>query len=275
MYPPVNRMPMRYLPALPPWMLLIALALLSAFCRPANRSKPVSAAPDSLPLSPEAMREKLRTGIDFVARGQSPDWSLEMDLDEIIRFSAATGEKINTPSVAGIPLMDVAAISYRAQTEAGTLAIIIYEQACTDGWADETVTKKVEVTLNEKRYRGCGQFTYDYRLQDIWALESINRQPISLASGQERPWLELNLKQKRVYGHTGCNSFNGLAEVQGTGIRFSRMASTLKACLDQDPGFEDRYLSSLTNRRVGYTLEPLKLHLQVSEDSLYTFRKVD
>lgn len=50
----------------------------------------------------------------------------------------------------------------------------------------------------------------------------------------------------RASGSTGCNSFSGTYDVSGDRISFGRLASTRRACLDQNANQqEQRYLSAL------------------------------
>ena len=50
----------------------------------------------------------------------------------------------------------------------------------------------------------------------------------------------------RASGSTGCNSYSGTYQVRGDNISFSRLASTRRACLDQNANQqEQRFLSTL------------------------------
>jgi len=53
-------------------------------------------------------------------------------------------------------------------------------------------------------------------------------------------------EDNRATGSTGCNSFSGTYQVRGDNISFSRLASTRRACLDQNANEqEQRFLSTL------------------------------
>lgn len=70
-------------------------------------------------------RELFNKGIDFAAGGTDPSWSLEIDFDKVIRFSAQDGFVLNTPPVTGTKDMDANVTFYHARTEEGELRITI------------------------------------------------------------------------------------------------------------------------------------------------------
>lgn len=252
----------------------LALLVLGLACQPRRPIGIQTRIPDSTMLHPDRFRDKFEEGIDFIASGTEPFWGLEIDLDQFMRFATLGGDSIKTPPAAGEPMAAANAIRYQAQTAACTLRVVVFNQPCTNGISGEELPKKVEVTLNDKRYSGCGRYLYDYRLHDIWVLERINGQPVTPADyARGLPQLEFLPAQQKVIGHTGCNSLNGSMEVQGKRIYFGRLATTRMACPDN--GFEGRYVQSLENKLHRYAIEEGRLHLYVSTDTRYQYRKVD
>jgi len=67
-------------------------------------------------------------------------------------------------------------------------------------------------------------------------LVELMGQPVTLAEdSQARIHLFLSSSDSTASGYAGCNSFSGTFEIQdGSRIRFSKMASTLRACLDME-----------------------------------------
>jgi len=50
------------------------------------------------------------------------------------------------------------------------------------------------------------------RLNDLWILETIREKSIDrvlLSQKLKRPYLEIHLAEKRIFGHEGCNDFSG------------------------------------------------------------------
>ncbi len=220
------------------------------------------------------LQEKVMSGIDFIATGNEPFWGLEMSYDSFIKFTTADGDSVLVPWVEGIRLQDVAATGYRAEVEGGQLSIVVYDEKCVDDMSGIERPKKVEVLFKDQKYSGCGRFTYDYRLHDIWVLESINDKKLNASDfAKGLPRLEFNTTENRLTGHGGCNNFNGTIEVQGRKIKTGRFMSTRMACPNLDT--EIQLLSSITSREIPYTLESMKLKLQLGADSLLVLKKVD
>ncbi len=217
---------------------------------------------------------------DFTASGTEPFWSLEIDFSKSMHFKTISGFEITTPVPKGVKAMDANVTRYAAETEQGMLTVQIAKQDCINDMSgkksDHSVTVDVKNNIDKDftTYKGCGQYFSDYRLHDIWVLESINDKklkPVNFMKGL--PQLELNLTEKKVFGHTGCNNLNGSFEVQGKKISFGTMITTKMACSNME--FESSYLNSLSRRTVSYEIKPGKLHLQVTSDSVFIYRKTD
>lgn len=220
------------------------------------------------------LQEKVLSGIDFIATGNEPFWGLEMSYDSLIKFTTADGDSILVPWVDGIRLQDVAATGYRTEVESGQLSIVVYDQKCVDDMSGLERPKKVEVLFKDQKYAGCGRFTYDYRLHDIWVLESVNDKKLNASDFTKGlPRFEFNTSENRLTGHGGCNNFNGTIEVQGRKIKTGRFMSTKMACPNLDT--ENQLLASISNREIPYTMENMKLKLQLGADSLLVLKKVD
>lgn len=219
-------------------------------------------------------RDQFDQGADFIAKGNEPFWSLEISEGKGLHFKTPDGKGITTPPISPIRLMDVAASSYRYQQQSTAITAIVYDQACTDDMSGEQFSHKVEVTVNEQRYKGCGTWLSDYRLHDIWVLNSMNGQavdPKGLLKGA--PFLEINLNTGSILGHGGCNNIRGRIEPLGHKIRFSKIASTLMAC--PDLAFEARYLEALQDKTFTYTFSNMVLQLKAEPDVVLEYRKVD
>lgn len=225
-------------------------------------------------------RDTLKNGIDFKATGNEPFWSLEINFDKSMHFNTLNGIDIITPVPEGVKAMDANVTRYRAQTEQGELIVQIAKQECTNDMSGKK--SDYSVTVNYKRnndkdyqnYKGCGAYLSDYRLNDIWVLESVNNKPIDKEKFKNKiPSLEFNLAEKRVSGNGGCNIFSGQIELLGKKIKFGNLASTMMAC--EDMKFETVYLKGLTNHTLPYHITPRQLHLQFNSDSVFVYKKVD
>lgn len=77
-----------------------------------------------------------------------------------------------------------------------------------------------------------------------WTVYSVNN---TMVTGEERPYISLDLAQNRFYGNNGCNYINGDLTVGLSGaISFTNMISTMKMC--QDDRFQ--YLINLALDKV-------------------------
>ena len=56
----------------------------------------------------------------------------------------------------------------------------------------------------------------------------------------------------RASGSTGCNSYNGTFQIRGLGIKFSRLISTKRACLDQNANQQERRFLAALESADGY-----------------------
>lgn len=226
------------------------------------------------------LKEKLDAGIDFTASGTEPFWSLEIDFDKQMHFKNVSGFEMFTPVPEGAKAADANVTRYRAVTERGELIVQLAQQPCVNDMSGDTSAYTVTVDVKNNtdeghtRYKGCGNYTVDYRINDIWILERINNTALKREDFMKGlPQLEINLAQKKAFGHTGCNNMNGAAEVQGKRLSFGVFATTRMACPNMD--FEVGYINSLQRRAVPYKIEPGTLLLQVAADTVYTYRKID
>lgn len=92
-----------------------------------------------------------------------------------------------------------------------------------------------------------------------WVPIRIGDRDVTVAEGQQEPWLELDPHTHRVTGSGGCNRINGGYEAGNQTLRFSGMASTRMACPALDT--ETAFLKGLDDTR-RYRVEGRTLELQ-------------
>ncbi len=109
-------------------------------------------------------------------------------------------------------------------------------------------------------------------LHDIWALETIDGEKVDIdESIKEMPRLEIFVEEERVYGNTGCNSFNCKVNIEENKISFSDVIATEMAC----PGdLEKNFLSALQTVD-NYKIEKLRLFMFEGNSKRLVFRKID
>lgn len=70
----------------------------------------------------------------------------------------------------------------------------------------------------------------EFSINSEWTIYSVRG---NLVSGEERPYVTIDLPAKRFYGNNGCNYINGGLEVApGRELRFTNIVSTMKMCQD-------------------------------------------
>ena len=273
--------------------LLIVFGFALAVCTPArqeSRRPPAAGKTGSLPPAearavagpdtPARWDAQRRKGVDFVAMGTEPFWSLTMDHQGQMRFrTVAEGESLNAPIPPPSQAQDAPVVRYRTVTEAGELVVTIAQQACTNEMSGEafaytvTVRAKTKPSQEAREFTGCGIYLGDYRLHDIWGLESVNGQAVVTAQfPQQKPYVELNLVRQQVLGFAGCNEFSGSLTPERASLRFGPLPSTRISCPALK--FEQQFLDILTGRAFTYRLENRRLMLENRVDTL-VFRKVD
>ena len=115
------------------------------------------------------------------------------------------------------------------------------------------------------------QETTNQLINDIWVLEFIKGVDYNPKSSQERPMIEIHLKDKRVSGNTGCNNMNGTVVVEENQIEFSDIITTKMFCAES---IEQEFLIAL-GKSNNYKIDKMKLYLYEDENEIMIFQKVD
>ncbi|CAM1364740.1 DUF4377 domain-containing protein [Tenacibaculum xiamenense] len=112
-------------------------------------------------------------------------------------------------------------------------------------------------------------------LNDIWVLTHLNGTPISIKSENERPQMEINLSENRVFGKGACNRFNGsIKKLSGNTLNFDeRMMSTKMMC--QNMKLEDSFFRALAETN-SYQIKNNNLHFfNGDKKEIVRLKKVD
>lgn len=262
-----------------PLFMIITIGIVLLGCQPAREKKEAETAHESEAppeRNPAVFKERFDRGVDFAATGNEPFWSVDIDFDGSIHFKNMEGAELVVPTPPGEKAADADATRYSASNENGSITVQLIREECTDtmsGFVSEFVTR-VEVTFPDAEpitYEGCGQYLSDERLEGDWQLERINETQLDSADFMKGlPQLSFDLSEKRVSGHTGCNNVAGSIEVQGQRIAFAPMIATKMACPGME--FEQDYLRWFAGS-VAYAIQENRLHLMVSPDSTFIYRK--
>ncbi|MEO9257507.1 MAG: copper resistance protein NlpE N-terminal domain-containing protein [Crocinitomicaceae bacterium] len=217
----------------------------------------------------------------FRGTGTEPFWNIEMKKNGELYFSCLKEEnqnfKFDTSRTK--PLKDGFGIIYQANSADATIMAILTKGTCSDGMSETEYTYKVEVHFKktadkaETIYNGCGFYMADYRLHDIWALESIDGKPIDKAALKMGvPTMEIDLVKNHVSGFAGCNQYGGDIKLGQSVITFSSVYSTKMACDNLD--VENQFLQAISEKTMSFILEKGFLTLK-SGNSSVVLKKVD
>lgn len=121
------------------------------------------------------------------------------------------------------------------------------------------VIKKIETSID----------TMTCVINDIWVLKKIEGEMID----KNAPTLTIDLREKRAYGHSGCNRYHtSISLFENQSLKFGMIASTKMYCPNID--IENSFLNAL-QKCDHYNIKDGHLHLMQGGKTLLTFLKVD
>ncbi|MCX7551631.1 META domain-containing protein [Xanthomarina sp. F2636L] len=213
----------------------------------------------------------------FVASGTEPNWNLEIFSDLVV-FKTPK-DSIKLPHSEPVLAMDANVKLYKFSTEAHQINIQIVQKQCNNKMSEKERPYAVSVDLKKttgrefKSMEGCGQYMTDYRLHDIWVLESLNGEKMTKADFiKEFPTIEINSSENSFMGFAGCNRIHGNLFFEKDLLRFTNIITTEMLC--QPKNKEPEFLKALKNS-VSYSIENNRLTLSNASGILIVFKKID
>ena len=223
-------------------------------------------------------KENMEKGIYFRGNGNEPDWNLKISEKTIEFTSLKPGyEALNGAHVEPILAMDANVKMYRFPTVAGTMTIQIMQQECINTMSGDKSSYSVRIDIekegNSIHLSGCGNYVTDYRLHDIWVLEKINGENVSITDfAKELPNLEIKTQENKFSGYAGCNRMNGSIFFERGLLRFTNAVTTRMACIGTNK--ESLFLKTLQST-ITYKIENMRLTLTNPSGAELVFKKVD
>lgn len=228
-------------------------------------------------------QKKQDLGIDFFALGNNPYWSLDMDTEDSTRIILNIRNTNSTLLVfkSPYPIIDTTnkTIVYKFTDNA---VLKIKGETCLNSTSQEINGFSAILTINEINYSGCGKYIIasknpflsqeTLRLNDIWALKSINGKEINRSDFKSGiPMVELHLNDGRFYGKIDCNEIFGHINVGDSYINFTNISLTKISC---EGDFEDVYVNTLKNVD-SWKLEKMNLILKSRGKDVLKYIKID
>jgi heat shock protein HslJ len=220
-------------------------------------------------------------GYDFVGIGTEPFWDVKINETKEISFhtiSDGTAFSTGIPELTLLSSNDVC--SYSAESDKYSVKVLIKKEECTDGMSDNIYQYSVNVSVTEKssnqtkEFKGCGYYTNDYRLDDIWVLDKLKGNEFSKKDYSTRPYMELKVRDSRVGGNAGCNTFLGKIEIKGHKIAFSKnMNMTKMAC--EEMKLEMDFINAISGKTLGYKVDNGKLYFYENGNTVMQFYRTD
>lgn len=95
-----------------------------------------------------------------------------------------------------------------------------------------------------------------------WQLKTLNGKEITYKEDEQTVYFILTAKENNINGFSGCNRFFGSYTLEeGNRIRFSKLGSTMMACLDEN--FNEREFLDIFDKADNFTLVDGVLSLNV------------
>ncbi len=217
---------------------------------------------------------------DFTAQGNEPFWSLQIEVNHLVKFRAITAEQIELtlPIIESKKSKDGETITYRAENDEGEVEVTIFNTRCTDILSGDDynngvfVKVKTREMLDFREFEGCGEYIGKYRLNDNWALKELNGKVVKWEKLEKVPRIEFHLSEHRVFGNGGCNTFQGNLMLFPDSIKIGPLATTLKACPDLQ--LEQKFFEAISENKLNFKILDGELVLE-NDSTLLVLTKTD
>ena len=210
----------------------------------------------------------------FYIRGNEPGWMIDIYTDGRIQFSTMSDRKLNFESNISDAKMEERARMKTYTFHEPKASLIMIGEKCEDNMSGEKFTHQVTFNIDGKTFQGCGMVVPDLRLNDIFVFESLTgaRGEAIQMKFEEKPYIEFNIDQMKIFGFGGCNDYGGNFEFEEEEIKMGPLMTSRKAC----PGLsEPELIKFLSNRTLQYEYNELVLKLTGSDGQTSRWRKVD
>ncbi|MCG9792626.1 META domain-containing protein [Flavobacterium algicola] len=215
--------------------------------------------------------------IYFKSSGTEPFWGLTIS-DKGIVITTIT-DSIIVPHTTPVQAMDSNVKMYKTETDSAQLTIQISQLQCSNAMSGElspyavSVTYKDKTKLSAQKLEGCGAYITDYRLHDIWVLESLNGQSIDRADYiNGLPIIEIYSATNSFIGFGGCNQIAGQLFFEKGLLRFKEVTTTEKLCTDSN--LEKLFIEALQSTTT-YKIENNRLRFSNPSKQLLVLKKID
>lgn len=224
--------------------------------------RPSAQTSQALMQMPDSLISKFNNGIDYYSSGNDPEpWNLSMDLEGQFFFVSA-GNNLTLLARPGV--MSSTGTTYTLKDAAGNITAELLNTFCTGTKSLQTV-----VTVNNKIYKGCGQYLYDRNLEGKWQLSKIKNKIIERTDyPKSLPKIIFNTLNNSLSINTSCNQLSLTYQITGNKLTIPGYPSTNKNCKST---FEDILNTSFYGKTCSYYVRGKSLILYLIDDSILEF----
>ncbi|MES2445155.1 MAG: META domain-containing protein [Pseudomonadota bacterium] len=158
----------------------------------------------------------------YRAAGTEPFWSLTIDA-RTMKFEAPGARSVTVPTPKVIH--GFAGEIYQTRR----IGVNTVHKACSDGMSDRTYPDTVQVTVDGRRYEGCGGTPAGEQARSAidgsWRIETIAGRPAVRGTS-----VTVAFNGTRMNGNTGCNSFSGNYRLDRGFLSAGPLITTRRAC---------------------------------------------
>lgn len=194
------------------------------------------------PAKAEAQARPQAPAGTYKALGTEPFWALTIT-PQTLKFETPGGRPVSVPTPRVIH--GFAGDIYKTRR----IDVNIVHKRCSDGMSDNTYPDTVQVTVDGRRYEGCGGTPAVALPRSVvdgsWRVQSIAGRPVVPGTR-----VTMNFADGRVTGNTGCNSFNGSFRLEGGRLNAGPLATTRRACMGRLQNAQERDLLALMGERL-------------------------
>lgn len=226
-----------------------------------------------------AEKEKDTLADFFKATGNEPFWAVTISKEQItFSILGAGNEEFIFPYADPIQVADANIKRYRLTSATATLDFTIAQGQCSNTMSgkESPYTVKADFKRNADTkvtaLEGCGRYIVNYRLHDIWVLESLGSQKITATDFDTTPTLEIKAAEASFMGNSGCNTIRGKLFAEQDLLRFTDIISTRMMCGTTNK--EPQFLKALESS-TKYEIKDNRLFLSNPNGLQLIFKKVD
>lgn len=201
----------------------------------------------------------------YRAVGTEPFWALTIDA-RTMKFEAPGQRTVTvaTPKV----IHGFAGEIYQTRR----IGVNTVHKSCSDGMSDRVYPDTVQVTVDGRRYEGCGGAPAADEprsaIEGSWRIQTIAGRP-----AVRRTTVTVTFSGARMNGNTGCNMFNGSYRFERGFLTAGPLVTTRRACL-RYVGQQEQTLLKLFGQRLSVTtMRNGNLRLSGKDGSLLLVRE--